>query len=160
MLTIKEYKLDFNSYDIPLTYQLNDHNFRKSFALGIFENDSLIFCCRLYHLNKKTRKDLFPDTKIKYEIADIFLYAEYRGKMLDNVKYSKICLDMVDSYLENKKILKLILWTTASNIKAIKRYMDMGFTKEEDLKINEYYQKIAYDTFKINKNELVVYKRI
>ncbi len=43
MLTIKESKLDFNSYDIPLTYQLNDHNFRKSFALGIFENDSLIF---------------------------------------------------------------------------------------------------------------------
>ena len=69
--------------------------------------------------------------QIRYKLSDVFLYDKYRGKSLNNIKYSKICLDLVNNYIKNKKINSLILWTTKNNIKASKRYIDIGFKIEK-----------------------------
>ena len=159
MIIIKKFNLKFNNDDVPLTYKLNDKDYNKSFTLGIFENSNLIFSCRLYYLNKTLRKELnIYDSNIKYELADVFLYEMYRGKTINNIKYSKYCLNLVDNYIKSKNIKKLILWTTNNNIKAIKRYIDIGFKIEKNKIINNYYQQIAHDKFNIDKNNVVVYR--
>ena len=143
--------LKFNQDDVPLTYTLNKKDYNRSFTLGIFENTDLIFSCRLYYLNKSIRKKL-NIKYIKYELSDVFLYDMYRGKMIANVKYSKICLELISSYKKG-----LILWTTKDNTKAIKRYLDINFKIEKNNVINNYYQKIAYDKFNIEKNNVIVF---
>ena len=159
MIIIKKFNLKFNNDDVPLTYKLNDKDYNKSFTLGIFENSNLIFSCRLYYLNKTLQKELnIFDSSIKYELADVFLYEMYRGKKINNIPYSKYCLNLVDNYIKTKNIKKLILWTTNNNIKAIKRYIEIGFTIEKNKIINNYYQHIAYDKFNIDKNNVVVYR--
>lgn len=157
MIIIEKFNLKFNSDDVPLTYELNDKDYKKSFTLAIFENSNLIFSCRLYYLNKTLQKEL--DSNINYELADVFLYEMYRGKKTNSIPYSKICLNLVDRYIKTKKIKKLILWTTNDNIKAIKRYIEIGFKIEKNKIINNFYQQIAYDKFKIDKNNVVVYNR-
>jgi hypothetical protein len=158
MIIIKKFNLKFNN-DVPLTYNLNDKDYNKSFTLGIFENSNLIFSCRLYYLNKTLRNELnIYDSNIKYELADVFLYEMYRGKTINNIPYSKYCLNLVDNYIKTKNIKKLILWTTNNNIKAIKRYIEIGFKIEKNKIINNYYQQIAYDKFNIDKNNVVVYR--
>ena len=158
MIIIKKFRLNFNNDDVPLTYKLNNHDYNKSFSLGIFENANLIFSCRLYYLNRKIRKELnISNSNIKYELSDVFLYDKYRGKTLNDIKYSKICLNLIDNYIKNKNIKGLILWTTKNNIKAIKRYTEVGFKIEKNKIINNYYQKIAYDKFNIKKNTVICF---
>jgi hypothetical protein len=159
MIIIKKFNLKFNNDDVPLTYKLNDKDYNKSFTLGIFENSNLIFSCRLYYLNKTLQKELnIFDSSIKYELADVFLYEMYRGKKINNIPYSKYCLNLVDNYIKTKNIKKLILWTTNNNIKAIKRYIEIGFKIEKNKIINNYYQQIAYNKFNIDKNNVAVYR--
>jgi len=168
MFTLQKCKLNFNEDDVPLTYKLNNHDYDKNFTLCIFENTTLVFSCRLYYLNKIKRETLnISKLHINYELADVFLYDIYRGKTVENIKYSKICLNLVDNYIKNIniktktkiKIKGIILWTTKDNIKAQKRYIDIGFKIEKNKHINNYYQNIAYERFNIDKQNVIVYIR-
>ena len=166
MIQITKFPLKYNEDDIPLTYKLNAYDYNKSFTLGIFDNKQLIFTCRLYYLNTKKRKELAIPANIKYELADVFLYQHYRCKTCtesDNghaIKYSKLCLLLVDNYLKGNNIHGLILWTTKDNIQAITRYTQMGFTLVKNKATTHYYKNIAAQINYINKSHVVVYMRM
>ena len=132
MLDISIFPLNFNQYHVPLTYE-----YGEGFTLAIAEDKEIIFTCRLYRFNAKI-------CNATYELADVFLYEQYRGRT-DNTgtKYSKLCLELVDSYLTDNKIYDLVLWTTRDNIKAISRYTELGFSVTTNEKVNEYYKTLA-----------------
>jgi len=165
MIQLTKFPLKYNEDDVPLTYKLNTYDYNKSFTLGIFDNKQLIFTCRLYYLNTKIRKELAIPVNIKYELADGFLYQQYRGKTYtesDNghsIKYSKLCLLLVDNYLKGNNIDGLILWTTKDNIPAITRCTQSGFTLVKNKTTVHYYKNIAAQFNYINKSHVVVYIR-
>lgn len=138
MLRLEKNKFKFNKNDIPLTYTKYKEYENKSFSLTIYDSYENVFFCRLYY-NKKLKEKL--GINIKYELCDVYLYDKYRGKTLDGIKYSKICINMINSYLEKNNIKNLILWVEKDNAKAIKRYTDIGFIKVVDEKIINFYKK-------------------
>ncbi len=146
-LRLEKNDINYNKNDIQLTYKLNKYD-KKSFSITIYNSYEKIFFCRLYY-NKKFREKL----NIDYELSDVYLYAKYRGNALNGIKYSKICINMINSYLEKMNIKNIILWTLKDNVKAIKRYTDIGFTKVFDEKVIKYFMKMN----KIDNKDIEVY---
>jgi ribosomal protein S18 acetylase RimI-like enzyme len=68
---------------------------------------------------------------------------EYQGASFEGIKYSKLCFELVDQFLVYENIRDIILWTWKDNIKAIKRYQDLGFVSVDNPKVLKYYTKIA-----------------
>ncbi len=132
---------------VPLSYKLNTYDTNKSFTLVIFkqtkERYEFVFCCRLYYINAKKRKQIGIGQNIRYELGDVFLMPEYWGASFDGIKYSKLCLELVDQFLAYENIQDIILWTWKDNIKAIKRYQDLGFVSVDNPKVRKYYTKVA-----------------
>jgi len=131
----------------PLTYKLNTYDTNKSFTLVIYkqtkEGWKFVFYCRLYYINAKRRKQIGIGKNIRYELGDVFLMPEYHGASFDGIKYSKLCFELVDQFLVYENIHNLILWTWKDNIRAIKRYQDLGFVSVDNPKVRKYYTKVA-----------------
>ncbi len=131
----------------PLTYKLNDYDTKKSFTLVIYQQKEdrkdFVFYCRLYYINAKRRKQIGIDSSVKYELADVWLNDKYQGASYQRIKYSKQRFELIDRFLEYLGIINLILWTWKDNVKAIKRYQDIGFMPVDNGKIVKYYSKVA-----------------
>ena len=145
----------------PLTYKLNDYDTKKSFTLVIYQQKEdrkdFVFYCRLYYINAKRRKQIGVHSSIKYELADVWLNEEYQGVSYQGIKYSKLCFELIDGFLVYLGIFNLILWTWKDNVKAIKRYQDIGFTLvDDDAKILKYYSNIAKQNG-VSKEDLRVF---
>jgi hypothetical protein len=138
---IREFDLDFNDDDMPMYRFLSARDVSKSFSLYIWNKNGPIFFCRFYYLNSATRKRLH--TTCQYELGDVSLYPWYQGKTYRGVKYSKLCLEMVMKYIDARGITELLLWVFDDNIRAIKRYKELGFVLEENKHIMRYYKQLA-----------------
>ena len=141
---IRKFNIDFNEDEVPLSQihsKMNNNKYKKSFSLLIYLPGKPIFCCRFFYIDYNTRKKL--NIKYKYELADLFLYNEYQNKLYNGIKYSKLCMDMIISYLEKIEIKNILLFVFNWNIKAIKRYESVGFIKNTNKKLYDYYQKLV-----------------
>ena len=130
-MNIQKHGVNFNSYDIPLSHTLSKYAESKSFSLSITYQKDIIFFVRLIYLTKADRKE--RNINHKYELADLYLYEKYRGKKLNDKKYSVLCFEMVLKYI--KSFTPIILWTPVSNIPAIKLYKNLTRLKSNNDKI-------------------------
>ena len=99
--------------------------------MSIYYKEDIIFFVRLIYLTKALRKE--RNITHKYELADLYLYEKYRGKKLNDKKYSVLCFEMVVKYI--KPFTPIILWTQISNIPAIKLYKNLRRIKSNNDKI-------------------------
>ncbi len=83
---------------------------------------------------------------------------EYHGASFDGIKYSKLCFKLVDEFLAYENIRNIILWTWKDNIKAIKRYQDLGFVSVDHPKVRKYYTKVAKRN-RVSEEDLRVFWR-
>lgn len=152
---IQKFNIDNNEDDIPISEihsKMNHNKYKKSFSLLISLSRKPIFFCRLFYIDYNTRKKL--NIKYKYELADLYLYNEYQNKLYNGIKYSKICINMLISYLESINIKNILLFVFNNNIKAIKRYESVGFIKNTNKKLDDYYYKLVD---KYYKNDINIY---
>jgi hypothetical protein len=159
---LEKHVLLWDDESYPLTYKLNKHDTNKSFTLVVFEptekGRTYVFYCRLYYINVKRRRQIGVDPNIRYELEDVFLMPAYQGISFQGVKYSKICLGLIDQFLAYENIHNLVLWTWKDHIRAIKRYQDLGFVSLDQPKVLNYYMKVAKRTG-ISEDQVCVFIR-
>ena len=108
---------------------ISNYSKKRSKTFVIHFNGNLMFICRLYYLSRQLKKDRDIPLDIDYELGDVFLFHEYRGKKDPNLnkKYSTICLETILNIAKSYGIRKIILYTTDDNLKAINLYLKLGF---------------------------------
>jgi len=121
--------------DIPVSKEGVNY---KTFLVSDNQNEVFIF--RIYTLTNKYKEDYFYPLYVNYELGDIYMFPDYRGKGL-----SKILLNIFLNFVESGD--KIILWVLSNNVPAIKLYHSIGFSKlakniEREKKVREEYKWI------------------
>jgi ribosomal protein S18 acetylase RimI-like enzyme len=117
--------------DAPIIYfdKLSNYQIKNSKYIQVYikNNDAYdeLFNCVVYHIGKFNEIFLKLPYKINYEISDVIINEDYRGK-----GYASKILKYIIKKLDGN----IFLWTTVENIIAISLYTKLGF---KQIKLNK-----------------------
>lgn len=109
---------------IPISYNLLDTDYLKSYTFLWSINNQVLAIARAYHISKEN-----------VEIGDVWLNEKYRGQYYNNtVKYSEYFIKKIIAKIWKiyPNLIRIGLWVDSNNLSALNLYKKHNFIKYKE----------------------------